>query len=357
MRGFANFNEAAQDIVSARVVGIIDRVSPEVFDQFSPVQSDQVVFSATITRGARRGEQIIASQQSFMGIGFAIPSEREVAPGDSILLVSNYEEEEWFFYGFTRINSVIVLAVLFVLSILLLGGKKGFNTILSLGLTCAAIFIVFIPSIVSGKNIYILSMLVCAYTVIMTLAIVVGINKKSFIAAAGCLCGILASGIITLIMDVILRLTGVIDEHSIYLINLPIATSINLRGVIFAGIIIGAMGAIMDVAMSMASALWEIRERSKDITFEEMIRSGLTIGRDIMGTMANTLILAYIGSSLAVVLVMSVYTTGSSLLGLFNSERIIVEILQALIGSFGILLTIPLTTLLCAIFYLRDSRK
>jgi uncharacterized membrane protein len=196
--------------------------------------------------------------------------------------------------------------------------------------------------------------LVCAYTTFMTLLIVIGFNKKSLTAAIGCISGILVTGIITIFMDKALMLSGIVDDHSRYLANLPLENQINLRAIIFAGIIIGAMGAIMDVAMSIASALWELREKAGMIKFEALLKSGLTIGRDIFGTMANTLILAYIGSTLSVILILSVYN--NSLMILFNSEMIIVEILQALAGSFGILLTMPLTAFICALIYLKVKK-
>jgi uncharacterized membrane protein len=219
-------------------------------------------------------------------------------------------------------------------------------------LTCAAVFAVLIPSILTGKNIYLMAVLVCAYVTIMTLLIVIGYNKKSLSAAIGCMCGILVTGLISVIMDRVLFLTGIVDEHSRYLVNFPLETPINLKAILFAGIIIGAMGAIMDVAMSISSALWEIKEKARKISFEELFRSGLTIGRDIMGSMANTLILAYIGTSLSVVLILSVYS--DSLTSLFNTEMIVVEVLQALAGSFGILFAMPLTAFFCAAIYLKD---
>jgi uncharacterized membrane protein len=135
-------------------------------------------------------------------------------------------------------------------------------------------------------------------------------------------------------MDRTLALTGVLSEESVYLTYLPMETPIDLKAIIFAAIVIGAIGAIMDVAMSISSALWEIAGTSESASFETLFRSGINIGRDVMGTMANTLILAYIGSSLSVVLLISVYS--SSLLYLLNREMIVVEILQALVGSFGI---------------------
>jgi len=156
-------------------------------------------------------------------------------------------------------------------------------------------------------------------------------------------------------MDRVLFLTGILDEHSRFLMFLPIEGTINLRAIVFAGIIIGAMGAIMDVAMSISSAMWEIKESAGRIKFEALLRSGMNIGRDIFGTMANTLILAYIGTSLSVILILLVYT--DSLTSLLNMEMIVVEILQALTGSLGILFTIPLTSLFCSTIYLRDTTK
>ena len=200
-----------------------------------------------------------------------------------------------------------------------------------------------------------MALLVCAYTTIVTLSIVIGFNKKSLAAAVGCMSGIAVTGLITIIMDRVLFLTGILDEHSRFLIFLPIEGTINLRAIVFSGIIIGAMGAIMDVAMSISSAMWEIKESAGKIKFEALLRSGMTIGRDIFGTMANTLILAYIGTSLSVILILLVYT--DSLTSLLNMEMIVVEILQALTGSFGILFTIPLTSLFCSTIYLKDKSK
>ena len=353
-QGLPIFQNDMQEVVRATVQRVVEIIEPdEEFDEFEfllMIQGERLLFEAEVRSGPRRGE-VIAAVQTFGG--FVHDTFREVAEGDSILLISF--GDEWFFNGFYRTNRLLGLGILFALCVLLFGGKKGFNTILSLGLTCAAVFAVFIPSILSGKNIYLMALLVCAYTTIVTLSIVIGFNKKSLAAAVGCMSGIAVTGLITIIMDRVLFLTGILDEHSRFLIFLPIEGTINLRAIVFSGIIIGAMGAIMDVAMSISSAMWEIKESAGKIKFEALLRSGMTIGRDIFGTMANTLILAYIGTSLSVILILLVYT--DSLTSLLNMEMIVVEILQALTGSFGILFTIPLTSLFCSTIYLKDKSK
>ena len=359
IKGFFSFQNDAQNFVRAEVQRIVDRVEQnfdfvdefddfEDFSQLAP--GETIIFEASVTRGALKGE-LITAEQTFSPL--LMDRSKEVARGDKILLINN--NIGWYFGGYVRTERLLVLGVLFAALLLVFGGKKGFNTLLSLGFTCTAIFAVFIPAILSGKNIYVMSLLVCAYTTSMVPLIVMGYNKKSFAAIAGCAAGILIAGIIALIMDKALYLTGIIDEHSRYLVNLPGGINLNLNAVIFAGIIIGAMGAIMDVSISISTALWEIKEKAPSIKFKELLRSGINIGRDIMGTMADTLILAYIGSSLTLVLLLTIYS--GSLLALFNSEMIAVEILQALAGSLGILFAMPLTALFCSIIFLKNKTE
>lgn len=118
---------------------------------------------------------------------------------------------------------------------------------------------------------------------------------------------------------------------------------------IFGSIVVGALGAVMDVAMDIASSLHEICQRSNKISFTRLVKSGLTTGRDMMGTISNTLVLAYIESSLSVVLWLITYADSVS--SLLDREMIIVELIQVLIGSTVILLTIPLTALVCGMIY------
>jgi len=346
------FQDASHEIARAQVLRVVERHDlGEGFDDLN-FQGEIIIFEARITRGERRGAIVTASQSSG---DFALGELKEVEEGDTVLLVYNEFIGEWFLDGYLRSNRLFALAIVFTLCILLFGRRKGFNTLLSLALTCGAVFGVFIPAILAGKNIYVMSLLICAYVIAMTLLLVVGFNKKALAAAIGCASGLAVTGIIALVMDRALFLTGLVDGNSRFLVNLQGAITIDLRAIIFAGIIIGAMGAIMDVALSIASSLWEIKEKARAIKFETLFRSGLTIGRDIMGSMANTLILAYIGTSLSVVLLLTVYS--DSLFSLLNEEMIVVEILKSLSGILGILFAMPLTAFFCAILYLRKERS
>ena len=363
VEGLEFFFSDDQEHVRARVIEITGRLQPEdmlfhfdddddfyIDDILLSLIGETIVFNAEITSGNRRG-QIVRSEQNLRDyIHFTL---EEVKEGQTVLLINT--GMGWHFSGIIRTDRIIILGLLFIAALLFFGRKKGFNTILSLAFTCLAVFTVFIPSILSGKNIFLMAALVCVFTTVVTLVLVMGYNKKSLAAAIGCISGLLAAGLITLIMDRVLLLTGVLNEQSLQLVYLPLSNPIDLKAIIFAGIVIGAMGAIMDVSMSISSSLWEIKEEAKTIKFKALFRSGLNIGKDIMGSMANTLILAYIGSSLSVILVLIVIS--NSLMQLLNMEMIIVEILQALSGSFGILLAMPLTAFFAAVFFTGKKKK
>ena len=270
---------------------------------------------------------------------------KKVAKGDKILV---YDQEGSYYFGdYVRINKILVLMIIFCVFLIILGGIKGLNTLVSLMFTCASIFVFFLPSILNGYNIYLSSILTCIYIIIMTLIFLNGISKKTLTTILGCIFGVVTAGIIFIIMNRILYLTGICCEDELYLQMLEV--NIDLKALIFAAIIISSMGAVMDVSMDISSALYELKVHKPEITFKEMLKSGLNIGRDIMGTMANTLILAFIGKSLSTVLLIMVYA--SSIGEILNKELIIVNTLEALIGSLSILFTAPITSAICSYIY------
>ena len=323
------------------VTHIIERSETRVFG----MPRVSLTFYARIAGGPRRGE-IITAEQVLDNI---LVNEREVSAGNRVLLVYDQWRGRYFFANYLRINYVALLGAAFVVLVILFGRRKGFNGIVALGITCMAIFLVFVPAILSGRNIYLAAILVCVFSIVSTLLIVIGAHKKALCAMLGCLGGLFAAALLMLVMDFVLRLTGAVNEEIQMLLLLPVASPINLRALIFAGVILGAVGAIMDVSMSIASSLWELRQAGDVSDFNSMVKSGLNIGKDILGTMLNTLILAYIGSSLSLILLITVHAP--SLIELLNMEIIIVEFLRALVGSFGMLLTIPLTAGVCGWFY------
>jgi uncharacterized membrane protein len=341
MHGFDDVYDP--DYFTGVVTHIIDRFDSSESEWFS---GETLIFGVRLTERGRRGENVVAEQ--FSG-DFFLVNERKVAPGDRVLLIYNDFTDQYYFANYVRINYIFVLGIIFFGLILLFARKKGLNAILALGFTCLAIFLVFIPAILSGRNIYAATLIICLFSIVTTLLIVIGPGKKAWAAMLGCLGGVLVAGVLMLAMDILLSLTGGLDRETQSLLLLPIDNPINLRALVFAGVILGAVGAIMDVAMSISASLWELREAGGVTQFKSLLKSGINIGKDIMGTMLNTLILAYIGSSLSLLLLIVVHT--ASYAELFSMEMIIVEFLRALVGSFGMLMTIPLTAVICGWLY------
>ncbi|MEG1994688.1 MAG: YibE/F family protein, partial [Oscillospiraceae bacterium] len=334
----------------AKVVEIKERLSAaQELEGFDKGEGVNIIFEAKVLQGENKGE-VITSVQSW-DPNSIVPL-KEVSVGDKVLLVENVissSSYKYVFADYIRFDTLILFIGGFLVMLVLFGQSKGIKTIISLVLTCISIFMVFIPSVLGGMNIYYWSVGVCVYIIIMTLVVAGGYNKKSLCSGIGCIGGVALCGVLIKLADRMLMLSGLGSDDAAFLAEISIDKPIDLNGVIFAAIIIGAVGAIMDISMSISSSLFEIKEKSPYITKKELITSGLSIGKDIMGTMANTLILAYIGSSLAMTLLMVAYN--ESFLLLFNKEALIVEILQAVIGSIGILLTMPLTSFVCAAVY------
>lgn len=342
----------------ARVIEIKNISTDDyAIDESTTMSNTTITFKAEILSGEYKGK-IVSGIQNIDN--FSPYVTRQIEEGDKILITHDKGEnidisKDWMYSEILRTDKLIILGVIFLLLILIFGGKKGVNTIVSLGFTCLSIFGVFVPSVLAGANIYITSIVICLYTIIMTLIIVNGCDKKTLSAIIGCFSGVLLAGVLTLIMNKTLHLTGVLDETSIHITLIDTEKPIDLLGIIFGSIIIGAMGAVMDVSMSISSSLYELSKKVKNADFSMLLGSGFTIGRDIMGTMANTLVLAYIGSSLSTVLLLIIYNP--NILSLMNREMVVVEILQALVGSIGILFAIPFTSFIAAFLYSRYNKK
>lgn len=349
MKNNSFFNEVSKlDYPRAKVTRIIERKeTPLQIDGLENQYNTDITFEAEILSGKNKNNLVIGTQSISTYITGTV---KEVAKGDKILLYNevSYEgESKWYFVEYSRTSALIVLTAIFLGLILLFGRTKGVKTLVSLVFTILAIFMVYIPAILGGQNIYAWTIITCAFITISTVLLVYGYSRKTLATALGCIGGVLVAGILTLIMNSVLRLTGFVDENAIYLEQLN--SKIDLKAIIFGGILVGAVGAIMDVSIDIASSLTEVASKMEKPDFKEIVKSGFNIGKDIMGTMTNTLILAYIGSSLSTVLLLT--ASSHSLTYLFNLEMITVEILQALAGSIGILTTIPLTSVIAAALY------
>lgn len=353
------FTNSDSEVTRATVTQVLDQASDTLeLGGNTSYENTVVAFKCEIKSGEDAGKEVEALQ-TIDGMYAGSQYVKAVEPGDKVILIraegATNMDGMWQFSDYYRFDKILILIGIFVVIILLIGRWKGVNTLLSLAFTFCFVFFVFVPAVMSGYNAYLWSCVTCVFTIVMTLILINSISKKTIATIIGCISGTVIAALGTAIMSEVLGLTGYVDEHSYYLTLLNTETPIDLTAIIFAAITIGAVGAIMDVAMDLSSSLYELSEQVPDMTFVKLCKSGFSIGRDIMGTMANTLVLAYIGSSLSCIMILLTYTASS--LDLLSREVIVVELLQAVVGSLAILLTVPCTIVICGILYIGHNNK
>lgn len=265
----------------------------------------------------------------------------DIKLSDNDRIMVTYENGSYYFKGYDKSMYLTVLVTIFVISILVLGGMKGFKALLSLVVTILLIVFVLVPLLLKGYDPISLSIITCIVATTLTFLITNGFTRKTLIAIIGVTGGLVVGGIIAYSFGVLAKITGFSSEYAQMLMYLPSGVEFDFKGLLFAGIIIGALGACMDVAMELTSSLYEIKEHKPKISNDELAKSGFNIGKDIMGTMVNTLILAYTGGSLSTILVFVGFEKNFS--EIINLESISTEIIRAISGSMGLLFAIPIT--------------
>lgn len=293
------------------------------------------------------------------GINTRLPLYDKLKAGDMVYAYGIYENGELSVDAISYYDKtpwIIVIAIIYGALIVIIGGKKGIKALIGLVITVALIFKVLVPAIINGFNPILITIIICSIIIFLTFLIVSGFNKKTSVAIIGTIAGIIMAGLIGVFFGNAMRLTG-INEHA-RMISTAIPDNkemLDFKGIMLSAIMISALGACMDVGMSIASAIAELKEKKPDLTSKELFKSGMNIGKDVMGTMTNTLILAYTGSALLCILLYNI--NSFDLPFIINAEDITVEILKSLSGSIGLVCTIPLTALFGGIIIGKINQK
>lgn len=255
--------------------------------------------------------------------------------------------------SFMRSHVLIIMGIVFLISILLVGGFKGLKAIVSLIFTIVCVIYLMLPLMLKGFSPILSSLIVAIISITVTLILISGINRKSLSAIFGTLFGVVIAGIFAYMFGLWSNLSGVNLDDAESIMYISETTGLKIRGIMFAGILISALGAVMDVAMSISSSIFEIHSINKGMSIGDLFKSGMNIGRDIIGTMANTLILAFAGGSLNLLILL--YSSNMTFNRLMNLDVIGTEVIQGLAGSIGIILTVPITAIVTA--YLCKYKK
>lgn len=280
-----------------------------------------------------------------------------VEPGDQVVLSLDVQEDQLVAAHISdlyRAPYLWFLMILFMLAILWIGKAQGVKTILSLLLTGLGIIYILMPAILAGKNPVTVTIFVCTGVTIITHMLITGFTKKSIAAISGTSFGIIIGGFLAKNVITWAHISGLSSEESRMFFYSYGDGTLDVTGLLFAGIVIGALGAVMDVAMSIASAMLEIHDTDPSLKGRALVKKGMNVGRDIIGTMANTLILANTGSALPLMLL--IQANKVPYLKYINLDMIATELIRSLTGSIGLFLAVPFTAVISAALYTTHRR-
>lgn len=273
----------------------------------------------------------------------------DVGVGDRIIVRLITQEDGSYYAALFNYDRGLVLGgalLLFCAVLVILGGRKGVRALLGLVFTLLCLWFLLIPGLIRGLPALPLTIGVVAVTAAASLVLLDGLSRKCLCAVLGCVGGVTVAGLFAALVGWITPLNGFNMSEAENLMLYGSEQGLHISGLLVCGVLVAALGAVMDVAMSIASALWELRQQNPGMKAPALFRSGMNIGRDAMGTMANTLILAFAGSSFNLLILIQVYDI--PFLQLTNTDFLCIEILQSVAGSLGILLTVPLVAAISA---------
>lgn len=273
----------------------------------------------------------------------------DVGVGDRIIVRLITQEDGSYYASLFNYDRALVMGgamLVFCAVLVLLGGRKGVRALLGLVFTLVCLWFLLIPGLIRGLPAIPLTIAVAAVCAAASLILLDGPSRKSLCAILGCVGGVAAAGLFAALVGALTPMDGFNMSEAENLLLYGAEKGLSIRGLLVCGVLVAALGAVMDVAMSIASAAWELREHNDGLSRRELFRSGMNIGRDAMGTMANTLILAFAGSSFNLLILIQIYDI--PFLQLANTDFLCIEMLQSVAGSMGILLTVPLVAAISA---------
>ncbi len=250
-------------------------------------------------------------------------------------------------------DSILLLIGIFMTLTILIARFKGVKALVSLVIVIFIIYNVFLPSIANGYSPILISTLCALLCSIITIFLTTGFSQKGVVAILGAVAGVVIAGSMSMYFSYKMAMTGFVSVEALNYSTL--LQGIKVREIISGGVILGSMGAVMDISMSISSALTELKSVASNITKKEIFDSGMRIGADIIGTMVNTLILAYIGSGILSTLFIYLQKEQFPLIRILNFESVAADIVRAFAGSIGILVAVPITSYLCCIMFTKKN--
>ena len=322
---------------NARVIEVVeDNLSPD------GIRVGYQRLKVQLTSGEYKGEVVDAT--SAEGNLFGAVCEK----GDSVVVHMSVSgsSKNVSVYSKDRIVAVAAFVGIFLLLICIIGGKNGVKSVVGLVFTFVSIFMIYIPLIYRGFSPFWAAVIITIITTIVTMYLISGFTVKTICAIAGTVTGVLLAGLSAWLFGKVADIDGYNVSNIETLSYVGQITNIQIGGLLLSGILIASLGAVMDVAMSVSSAICEIHDKAPQLGCLDLFKSGMNVGRDMMGTMSNTLILAFVGSAVSELVINYAYNLPFR--QIINSYNIGIEIMQGVSGSIGVILTVPAVAVVTA---------
>jgi uncharacterized membrane protein len=336
------------EILRGRVVEVLEEgmVTQGGFSQ--PYQR----LSLRIAEGALDG-QLVEVEQGLLGL---TNQSRLFQAGDRVLVehTRGVDGQDLFLItDYVRTGPLLWLLFLFVVATVLVSGWQGLRSLAGMAISLVIIVGFIVPQILAGREPVTIAILGSVVMMGISLYLVYGWKAKTHVAVAGLFVSLVLTGLLAILFVSWTRLSGFGAEEAGFL--QVAGVQLNTRGLLLAGIIVGTLGALDDVAVGQSSTIFELSRANPSLSWQSLLWHGMTVGRDHIAAMVNTLLLAYVGAALPLVLLLSVYTESLGIT--LNREIIAEEIVRTLVGSLGLLAGVPLTSLIAALVAQRKARN
>lgn len=349
VKSYSRINNENISYVKGKVVEIIDQNIE--YDETLEIDLGKQVLSVKLISGEQKGE--VVQVENYLTQYNSVK-----AKVNTNLIISVDAPENitpyYSVYSYDRSFSMMVCCIVLMSAIILIGKGKGVKAIGGLLYSLFLIVYILLPTIFSGYSSILMSVVVAILSTAVTLLLLNGESDKTYAAIISTSLGVFLSLFFFMIASSLLHINGFSTSEAEGLILISQSTGLKIKDVLFAAVLISSLGAIMDVGMSIVSALFEVYHHNSSLTGKQLFTSGIEIGKDMIGTMSNTLILAFAGSQFVTLLVFISYQV--QLNQLLNSNYLVIELAQGVCGTFGIVLTVPLASLVSA-FYLSKKEN
>lgn len=287
----------------------------------------------------------------------SLEQDKVFQPGDKALVVVSHDGDTITNVTMSdhyRLSWELVMAIGFAIFLILFAGPTGVRAIASFVLTVLTLWKVLVPLYLKGYNPIWIGLAITLFLTVLIIALVYGFDRRCWAAVSGSFLGILVTCVLGVLFTDLFQIHGAVMSYSESLLYSGYQ-DLNLTQTFMASIFIGASGAIMDLSVDITSAVYEVVEKRPDLTWWEATRSGMNVGRAAMGTMTTTLLFAYSGGYVALLMVFM--AQGTPVENILNYKYVAAELIHTVIGSFGLVTVAPFTALCAGVFLTRREKK